>query len=100
MATTAFWKALTGAMKVHEANALAELDKYLDEEPHPDREEVMTLCLKWHARRAYRRLIVDNVEQALKYPALLRDQVLRQFMEDPEQPVSDDVRGMLLESEM
>jgi hypothetical protein len=100
MATTVFWKMLMKALAVDEANVLAELDKYLATESHPDREEVMTLCLKWHARRAHRRLLEDNVSQARDFRKVLRDQVLQQFMDNPEQPVSEEVAGILLESEM
>ena len=67
MASTEFWKQLMRILADDEANALIALERYLENEEHPDREEVMTLCLRWHARRVHRLLLLKNVQEARDY---------------------------------
>ena len=98
MAGTDFWKRLVKAMAAHEANALVQLEQYLEKEEHPDREEVMTLCLKWDARRSFRRLLLANVEEAKSYRGRMKDQIMQQYMTNPEQPVSDEVAALMMET--
>lgn len=84
MASTDYWKLLVKVLVNDEMNCLISLDNYLWEQAHPDREEVMTLCLKWHAIRRQRRLLLDNVREArLKFV--------------PEPPSSEEVETILKE---
>lgn len=71
MAGTDCWKLLISEMEEYENRALERLGAYLADEVHPDREEVMTMCLKWHALRVHRNFLVGNVEYLMSGEAIL-----------------------------
>src|SRR5215471_6569466 len=67
MSSTDYWKYLIGELDEKVEKALDDLAAYIDDEPHPDREEIITYCLKWHALRACRRLLLENVNAATNW---------------------------------
>jgi len=97
MAGTDAWGRLLVAMTNLEAESVAKLEAYLDTEAHPDREEVMTMVLQWHARRAYRKMLLQNVEDAKDYRRELKMNILEQYAQNPQQPVAGDVVEMITE---
>jgi hypothetical protein len=84
MAGTAYWKTLMGELAEEEAGALRSLADYLKHEPHPDREEVMTLCLKWFAAHDMRLSILRKVANVISFKSALK-KVLQQYIDEQEQ---------------
>jgi hypothetical protein len=84
MAGTAYWKTLMRELAEEEARALRSLADYLKHEPHPDREEVMTLCLKWFAAHDLRLNILRKVTNVISFKSALK-KVLQQYIDEQEQ---------------
>lgn len=82
MASTDFWQELMGKLAGDEANCLLQLDDYLINELHPDREEVITLCLKWHAVRRHRLRMLDEVERARQMKTAFEESQLEPHWSD------------------
>jgi hypothetical protein len=84
MAGTAYWKSLMRELAEEEAKSLRNLADYLKHEPHPDREEVMTLCLKWFASHDMRINILRKVANVISFKSALK-KVLQQYIDEQEQ---------------
>lgn len=82
MASTDAWKDLMGKLAGDEATWLIKLYDYLSNEQHPDREEVITLCLKWHSIRQIRTRMLDEVEQARQIKRMLEEPPIERFWSD------------------
>ena len=63
MAATDFWKHLVALMVEQEADTLGRLYQYFKSEAHPDREEVMTLTLRWFAVKYHRLELLHELER-------------------------------------
>lgn len=74
MASTDAWKELMGQLAGDEASCLLRLYDYLIHEQHPDREEVITLCLDWKAVRQQRTRMEEKVEQARQLKRVLKEE--------------------------
>ena len=86
MAGTAYWKKLMGELAEEEARDLRMLADYLKHEPHPDREEVMTLALKWFSNHDLRITLIRKVTNTISFKSTLK-KVLEQYLEDQERMV-------------
>lgn len=84
MAATDYWKLLKKVLLNDEFNSLVVLENYITSQEHPDREEIVSLCLKWYAQRRQRRLLLDNVEEA-------------RLVLTPEPPLSEEAEAVLQE---
>lgn len=80
VADSLIWKEVRSAIVNSEANCLIRLHNYLIDAEHPDREEVITLCLKWHAYRAIRRLLLGMIEdyKALTVPQPFSEEAMEE----------------------
>ena len=97
MSSEAAWKEMTAALLAGEADQLTKLEMYLDSDPHPDREEVMSMCLRWYGVRMTRRILLRNVQEAKDFKKDLGKTLLQEFVKDQSQPVPEDLRDLLLE---